>query len=952
MKEQDWKKFEYHMVDFHNKLTNQITYHWDFIPEEVLYDAGYIYTYKSHRLNRLELKQMKLDKINPIPEYGLDGLAYDSENKVYHGLQMKYWKSNSYLNAYDLGSFHSVILNRLMSKNQNSKGYLYYTCRLAGSLKEEYEVSKNIIHKQIDHIKFTEEKEVNQYEVNLELYDYQKEAVKSLDASYINHLNPKPIQTNITENSTEDSDSESEESNEDELDEPSPLKLLNMTCGCGKTVILGNHLKNMKPNFIIAIAELKATIDQLKTRITPFIPEYESLLIDSDNNGTTNIEFIIERIVKAQDENKKIIVYSTFKSCENIIAILHIFDDNKKYIIVDEAHNLLSNKTLCEYVNSFPFGVLMTATPQSQLEDALDYDIVYEYGIRKAIDEKRIVDYKVYLPYLDDPSEPMKEFEDLDQSLVDKGLFLVNGLLNTGSRKCITYMRSIDECKQFEKLLMKIVEDYHGLELWTDHITADTSKSKRDKVLKDFQKEDKLCILNSIRILDEAIDIPKCDSEFISFIGENTSDIRTVQRLMRGCRIDKENSNKVNNLFLWSDDIQVSKSVLTLLKENDVQFHQKIRYIGKEYDKNDNKEVVKKIQEKNEITKEYIKINCVELSEWWFMRLTETKQYLDTNEKRPSKKLSKKTKETDEKKSNENKVKKLGEWVCVQMKLYNRRQGMFARLDIRTIWETEIIYNPKYYQYFLNNESDWINNLNKVILYIDTNNEKPNKRYRIKDNLKDLDEATIKRIKEIRYLGSWIIIQTKHYKKGKYIVSTNNNVKLKWESFINDPKYKTFFTSDRETWLNNFELTKKYLDSGIKPTKDNPIEDISDIGKWINIQMGNYKKKIRSMKDEEIFNKWHNLINNPLYKKHFKSNENKWQTNFDKLKEFYDKLPQNEKRKPLKSKSDENDIANWLCGQKQNFKNNEKTMKPTKDNKNRKIWIDFMKNPNYSKLFD
>ena len=55
----------------------------------------------------------------------------------------------------------------------------------------------------------------------------------------------------------------------------------------------------------------------------------------------------------------------------------------------------------------------------------------------------------------------------------------------------------------------------------------------------------------SIRILDEGIDIVKCDSIFIT---DNTSEKRIVQRMCRATRLDEDNPCRIANVFLWTDD--------------------------------------------------------------------------------------------------------------------------------------------------------------------------------------------------------------------------------------------------------------------------------------------------------------------------------------------------------------------------------------------------------------
>ena len=86
-------KFEHYCIDLHQKKHNQITYHWNNIPEDILFECGFITNFNKFRLNRK--RDNKLNKINPVQEYGLDGIAIETINgkKVYHALQMKLWNN-------------------------------------------------------------------------------------------------------------------------------------------------------------------------------------------------------------------------------------------------------------------------------------------------------------------------------------------------------------------------------------------------------------------------------------------------------------------------------------------------------------------------------------------------------------------------------------------------------------------------------------------------------------------------------------------------------------------------------------------------------------------------------------------------------------------------------------------------------------------------------------------
>ena len=65
--------------------------------------------------------------------------------------------------------------------------------------------------------------------------------------------------------------------------------------------------------------------------------------------------------------------------------------------------------------------------------------------------------------------------------------------------------------------MMKVLNqlnDYYCLDFEINKINANSNVKSRDHILNDFQyKNDKIQLLFSIRILDECIDIPSCDSQ-------------------------------------------------------------------------------------------------------------------------------------------------------------------------------------------------------------------------------------------------------------------------------------------------------------------------------------------------------------------------------------------------------------------------------------------------------
>ena len=167
---------------------------------------------------------------------------------------------------------------------------------------------------------------------------------------------------------------------------------------------------------------------------------------------------------------------------------------------------------------------------------------------------------------------------------------------------------------------------------------------------------------------------------------------------------------------------------------------------------------------------------------------------------------------------------------------------------------TDFINEDKYKKFFLSNESEWINKLNDVKKYIDENGKRPS------DNNKE---------KNIKKLGKWISYQITNYKSKKYIMA-NDLIHDKWTDFINEKKYKKFFLSNEYVWINNLNNVKKYIDENDKrPSETNKEEKIKQLGKWISVQITNYKSKKDIMANNLIHDKWTEFIIEDNYKKHF-----------------------------------------------------------------------------------
>jgi len=157
--------------------------------------------------------------------------------------------------------------------------------------------------------------------------------------------------------------------------------------------------------------------------------------------------------------------------------------------------------------------------------------------------------------------------------------------------------------------------------------------------------------------------------------------------------------------------------------------------------------------------------NSLDSKEKWKYTLERVKEYMDTYGERPG--SNSKDKDT----------KQLGQWIGTQTQNYKSKKYIMSDETIYDDW-TKFINDEKYKQYFMSNNELWFENLRKAEEYIDINKKLPSKRSKDKD---------------IKQIANWIGTQKQNYKSKKGIMSDETIYDV-WRDFINDGKYKQYFT--------------------------------------------------------------------------------------------------------------------------------------------------------------
>lgn len=581
-KDKRFVKYEKLMCKHHSTITGQSTWHWRDVSDNVLVASGW-----RHNLNRLRHTRIQCKKEGVPVEYGLDGISFDGN--TYHGLQAKCWEEKRRICANDIGTFLSVVMNRFQVKNKDSKAYLYTKANLETNLREDIENGGHIETIRLDYPELPDETTTTKKKpAKFQLRNYQVEAVNSLNTA---------------------------------LQEGERNGWLSMPCGTGKTSCYGEFGRQFKK--VIILSPLRVSAQQNLHRLTHQLglKKQQTILVDCDHIREEKqvLDFWV-------DENNKLIS-TTFKSAETLLQEV-LFSKNLSkdvLVIVDEAHNRtdeMRDWMTAKKGDSFMLWVSATPLP------AENEQIFFSYSWADALNANWICDYDLLMPIItsnneEDTDVDTTKMED-DDLLMLKARFLISGMLRLGVRRVISYCYSKSECDKLIEILRKVCCEEMGLvedDVWLSKITEDVPGKRRDEILNEFQQRDKrIHIITSVRILDEAIDIPACDGVFfLRVTNRRESWIRTIQRMSRANRRDSSNINKKARIFLWLDNANHEKlpKCLEMIRDSDPEFYKKIQCLDVgAYDRKDSDDDLQTYEEKETLKRRSdCSVVCVTLAE-------------------------------------------------------------------------------------------------------------------------------------------------------------------------------------------------------------------------------------------------------------------------------------------------------------------------------------------------
>jgi superfamily II DNA or RNA helicase/CHASE3 domain sensor protein len=848
--------------------------------------------------------------------------------------------------------------NLIITRNKDST--------LSDNLKERKKLFLDRTYDKAELLKYCEELEKPKIKIvkeKVEIRDYQKEAINLI----------RKMKSNL---------------------------IINLPTGTGKNFIIAHSLKPNKFSYLILVPRI-ILLEQIESELLKYNPDYEEYIqkigdgnnkYNSDKNITIcvyNSVLIIDKHIDDfdyifVDEAHHISVPEIYK-IDNDDYYSDYSDDDSDYSdnesnsesnseLEDESEEeedveSVDNKTYIKIIKSYQKynnNIYLSATI-----DKLDGFEYYTKDIRDMIDKNYLCDYQITIPiFTEDPS---------NKNICE---YLIKNYRNV-----IIYCNSQKEGILINKLMNSIQKNS------SEYIDCNTTKSERNKIIKKY-KSGELPFLVNVRILVEGFDAPI--TKGICFMHLPSSKTTLIQIIGRALRLhsDKKMANIILPFSGKEDESSINNFLKTMAR-NDSRIKQSYcdKKVGGYID------IVNEIEDlemENEIELKYELIfdkmgilkNCEEI---WEKKLEEVKEYIDENGCRPS--VYDKDKD----------IKSMGWWIGTQQKSYKEEQFIMKDTSIRKKWEEFI---DEYKKHFISYEKKWETNLEKVIEYIKKYNKRPNttdknndiktlgkwigtqqKSYKEEQYIMKNDiirkkwedfideykkhfisyekkwETTLEKVIEyikinnkrpssedknndIKILGVWVLNQQNNYIHKKNIMK-NLNIQKKWSQFINDDKYKDYFQSNEEIWINKLEKVKEYINrNNRKPQPTDKDEVINNIGYWLSFQQKNYINKIQIMKIKMIRKRWEEFVSDDKYKKYFLSNEEELNNKLKECKEYINKY---NKRPSQKDKNNDiKQLGHWLSSQIRKNKENKGCMI---DETIRKKWEEFINDDKYKNYF-
>lgn len=905
---------KHHLIDSGNY---EWVYLWKHVPEAELFESGIMDDWNQSRIVRKAGRSEGL-----IGDIGTDLLIKAKDGK-YSLVQCKHYNDKRALLIEDLGTFYFMMFNY----GDYVNGIVFYTCKLSKLLNDHskkvnsnikynlepfntarYIELMNTIYKPTENIN-------DSSNTKLTPHDYQLEAIEKLRGKQ-----RTVCQLPCGMGKTLIAIKLSEEYNQ--VIVITPLKIY-----CEQNM---ERFKSQMPSeysmMIIDSDNDGRNIDKIKK----FISDNEKICLFATFKSVD----IVNKLISDKVVNNYYVIIDEFHNLSSNDILEDYLEDNLEEELLDEVNQdnepeLEDSEEDTEYddtedtedlddsdmeeveepennqsemyklLHSDARIMFMSATPKlmgsdNDYSEDCDIDeeifgkIDYKMDMRTAIERGGICDYMVYVPTLSiekstglDKIQEEVDISKYDKELVIKARFIIRGMMNNGSRKCIVYLQTQEECRVMNTILADVGTNYFAIDVNSNYIISDSSREERKAIIKSFTDGEGYNFICNVNILNECIDVPECDSIFIAY--PSKSKIRNIQRMCRANRKNKAMADKIARIYIWADEYKDELvDFIGHLKEYDSQFTfdkvKRLNVIG-------NKTAVMK---SSDVVEENKKLDDIVVSVRGIGSWDELLQIAEENIiKNGFKKKYNGTKEDNQ----------ITNWINHQYYNFMKNKMIIPERKLKFANFIE-----KYKVLFKNIFEKWNDKIIIIKEFIKINNRRPSAKKHETLNINESKKA------------KWIDGQIKNYEFVRGLM-TNKDIYDEMTRFLIENK--EYFKSYDEIWKDNYKFIFDRFSQNLRLTDTND-KYIVYINNWFARQKYIFNNINKSIDEDKII-KWNRL--KKTYPREFITHDKEWLINRQLLLDYsneHNKLPiKNDKNTQI-----EINLIKYIERQKQNIRLN------------------------------
>lgn len=361
--------------------------------------------------------------------------------------------------------------------------------------------------------------------------------------------------------------------------------IFSMATGTGKTITALScldYLINKTPKLLtVIVCPQKHLISQWEENLDNFSFKGRIVVASGDNPKWRSelLGFIGD--LKSNNLHN-LIVFTTFNTFATVKFINTIdFYNEESLLIVDEVHGIGSEEFRKGFNVDYKYKLGLSATPE--IEDDFErtqlvYDefggVVYEYGLKKAIDNDFLTPYNYYPIFIDLKNDELYSYKKYstkianilgkkkktlnDYNTLKKFLIKRRKIINNAENKLIFLKEFLSNNKDINDLIVyctgeqlpkvqKILDDF---DISNRKFTGQESskkingKSERDKIL-DLFADGHYQALVAIKCLDEGVDVPSTQTTLLM-----ASTLNSRQHIQRRGRVLRKSPGKeIANIY-------------------------------------------------------------------------------------------------------------------------------------------------------------------------------------------------------------------------------------------------------------------------------------------------------------------------------------------------------------------------------------------------------------------